>query len=187
VWTIFIWNDRSVHVFVDESIRNDTYLLCAVWLRPNDLLRARSTMRSLCHHGQRRVHMVKERASSRREILTRVTGLPFIARIYHCDGHPVAARARCLETLLDDLRGQQPPVTRLAIESMEGQDQRDREVIFGSRYRHAELDALSYEHLKGHEEPLLAVADVVAWAYGARGDWRRRVECVVEKVVPVGD
>lgn len=40
--------------------------------------------------------------------------------------------------------------------------------------------------MKGHEEPLLAIADVVAWAYGAGGDWRR-IESIVEKVVPAGE
>ena len=77
-------------------------------------------------------------------------------------------------------------VKRLAIEPMEGQDHRDREVVVRSRYRNPQLDGLSYEHLRGHEEPLLAVVDVVAWADGAGGDWRRRVESLAEKVVPAG-
>lgn len=35
--------------------------------------------------------------------------------------------------------------------------------------------AATYEHLAPHEEPLLWVADGVAWAWGAGTDWRRRV------------
>lgn len=35
--------------------------------------------------------------------------------------------------------------------------------------------SLTYEHMRPHEEPILWVSDAVAWAYGAGGDWRRRV------------
>jgi len=175
-----------VQVFVDESIRGETYMLCAVRFRPGDLLAARNAMRALCHHGRRRVHMVKESASARREILARVCELPGAARIYVADGHPVPTRANCLAGLLDDLCTLDPPARRLTLESMEGQDHRDREVIVRGRYGRPVLDALTYEHMRGHEEPLLAVADVIAWAYGAGGDWRRRAEAVTEKVVRIG-
>jgi hypothetical protein len=42
---------------------------------------------------------------------------------------------------------------------------------------------LTYEHVRSADEPLLWVADVVAWAYGAAGDWRRRTEKVIGKVI----
>lgn len=51
-----------MHVFVDESIRGGTYLLCAARFRAGDLLATRAVMRTLCKPGQRRVHMAKEQA-----------------------------------------------------------------------------------------------------------------------------
>jgi hypothetical protein len=36
------------------------------------------------------------------------------------------------------------------------------------------------------EEPLLWVSDAVAWAMGAGGDWRRRVEPMIDEVVRLG-
>ena len=38
-------------------------------------------------------------------------------------------------------------------------------------------------HLSPYEEPLLWVSDAVAWAVGAGGDWRRRVEPMIDEVV----
>ena len=45
---------------------------------------------------------------------------------------------------------------------------------------------LEYRHLSPYEEPLLWVSDAVAWAMGAGGDWRRRVEPMIDEVVRLG-
>jgi hypothetical protein len=37
-----------------------------------------------------------------------------------------------------------------------------------------------------HEEPLLWVPDAIAWAVGRGGDWRRRAEPLLDKVVDLG-
>jgi hypothetical protein len=60
-----------MHVYVDESARS-LYLMCAVSVSPSRLKDARKAMRDLCRPGQRRIHMVKERDSRRREILDEV-------------------------------------------------------------------------------------------------------------------
>lgn len=172
-----------MHVFVDESIRGGTYLLCAVRFRAGDLLLARATMRALCKPGQRRVHMAKEQPQRRREILAAVTGTPARARLYLAAGPPIVARATCLSRLLVDLGADSPPPVRLSLESSDGQDKRDRELIVAHRYAAPALDGMTYEHMRPHEEPLLAVPDVLAWAYGAGGDWRRRIGGVLDKVM----
>jgi hypothetical protein len=54
-------------------------------------------------------------------------------------------------------------------------DRRDRQGV------HLVLEALDvhgqmiYEHLRPFEEPLLWIPDAIAWAWGAGGDWRRRI------------
>jgi hypothetical protein len=40
--------------------------------------------------------------------------------------------------------------------------------------------ALVYEHVRAHLEPNLWAADAIAWAYGAGGDWRRRIRNLVD-------
>jgi len=39
--------------------------------------------------------------------------------------------------------------------------------------------SLIYEHMHVRDEPILWMSDAVAWAYGAGGDWRRRVSPIV--------
>ena len=45
---------------------------------------------------------------------------------------------------------------------------------------------LEYRHLSPYEEPLLWVSDAVAWAIRTGGDWRRRVEPMIDEVVRLG-
>jgi hypothetical protein len=56
--------------------------------------------------------------------------------------------------------------------------------VAGRRLHPALLDT-PYEHFRPHEEPLLSVADAVAWAYGAGGHWRTMVEQSIDKIVTV--
>jgi hypothetical protein len=43
-------------------------------------------------------------------------------------------------------------------------------------------ETLRYRHLRAHEEPLLAIPDAVAWCWAKGGEWRSRVEPLVEHV-----
>ena len=45
---------------------------------------------------------------------------------------------------------------------------------------------LTFGHASAHEEPLLWVPDAIAWAVGRGGDWRRRAEPLLDKVVDLG-
>ncbi len=40
-------------------------------------------------------------------------------------------------------------------------------------------------HVQPNREPLLWVPDIIAWAYGRGGEWKRSVEPLIEKVVLV--
>lgn len=171
-----------MHVFVDESERNGTYLLCAAIYDPADLPKARAILRGFAKPGQRRVHMVKERDSRRREILGAIATSRVRGRVYLCGGPAVAAREACLWQLLGDLTIARASTNSLILESMDGQDRRDRETIAKARKAIPSLRPLSYAQLRAHEEPLLAVADCIAWAYGAGGDWRKRINPLIEKI-----
>jgi hypothetical protein len=171
-----------VHVFVDESERHGTYLLCATAFHSSNLHKARTIMRGLAKAGQRRVHMVKEQDPRRREILNVIATSRTRARIYLCNGPAVAAREACLWQLLGDLTIASARTQVLVLEAMDGQDHRDRATIRRAREAMPLLTSVTYEQMRAHEEPLLAVADCVAWAFGAGGDWRRRVDPIIEKI-----
>jgi len=169
------------HAFVDESIRSG-YLLSAAVVATGDLAVARGKLRELCKPGQRRLHMKDESDSRRREILSALAGLEISVHLYRA---PTAgrsareARDRCFHALVPALV--ELGVDRLVIESC-GQDHRDVQVIHQALAPSQAWDDLDYLHLAPAAEPLLWAADVVAWAFGKGGDWRRRVDDLVGSV-----
>lgn len=44
-------------------------------------------------------------------------------------------------------------------------------------------DRLSWDHLDSVNDPLIWVSDVVGWAYGAGGDWLRRITPILADIV----
>jgi hypothetical protein len=172
-----------VHVFVDESHR-DAYLMCAARVDPQSLDGLRRLMRSFALRGQRRLHFVKERPGRKREILDVLARENFTARIYLCRGPAKIARILCLEQLVIDL--EEPRASRLVIEPVESLRAQDTEVIDRIARRHPGLEGLTHCHLSPGNEPLLWLPDAVAWAYGAGGEWRRRIEQVIDKVTHLG-
>lgn len=171
----------GAHVFVDESQRNGRYLLCAALVAPAALGDGRNLMRSLCQPRQRRLHFKTESDPRRRAILSQLARSEAHVRIYVSTGDEITARAECLTQLTSDLIGFD--ARRLVIESRQGRDQADRHVIFATLEAHDHAGSPTYEHMLPHEEPLLWIPDAVAWAYGAGGDWRRRVDPMISKVV----
>jgi len=72
---------------------------------------------------------------------------------------------------------------RLVLDSREDRDRYDESTIrtiLGGRPRDT---GLTYEHLNSAHELLLGVADVVAWCYGAGGDWRRRIMPMISELI----
>ncbi|MGH3720797.1 MAG: hypothetical protein ACRDRI_18515 [Pseudonocardiaceae bacterium] len=67
------------------------------------------------------------------------------------------------------------------IERLEGVEARDAQDVGDALRKADSLGALSYRHETHRVEPILWLADAVAWAAGARGDWRRRVDCLFAK------
>jgi hypothetical protein len=68
---------------------------------------------------------------------------------------------------------------RLVIESQQGQDARDKQIIFATLRERGAGDDFSYEHMRSYEEPGLWAADAIAWAFGAGRQWRGQVDAFV--------
>lgn len=163
----------SRHAFIDESTRGQSYLICAATVATGDLATTRAALRGLRAKGQRRIHFATESDPRRRSILAGISRLEVTSVVYvakHRD--QVAARSAIIRSAAGDLHGD--GVTRLVLESREGQDQRDRSDIY-SALGPRPNPRFEYTHDIGANEPLLWVPDAVAWAYGRGRDWRRRV------------
>ena len=173
----------SVHAFVDESQRV-RYTICAAVISPNNLRTVRQGMRSMLLPRQSRLHFVNESPQRRRILLDAMRELPVRTRLYISAEKEPIARQKAIEALLVDLLalgGQ-----RLVIECREAsQDERERRLIATAVQRGAAPAELSYNHLRARDEPLLWVADAVAWAYGAGPQWRPRADSLIDHVQDV--
>ena len=162
-----------VQVFVDESQRKH-YIICAAIISPNHLAQVRTSLHKLLLPGQRRLHFVDESKQRRQKCLTAMAELPVQARIYASPHNESVARKFLLDHLLNDLIPLQ--CERLVIESRGvNPDTRERSQI-AAAIRNGAAPQVIYHHMRPHEEPLLWVADAIAWAYGAGGEWRSLVE-----------
>lgn len=170
-----------MRVFVDESERRD-YFLCAVLVR-GPVEPVRTALRGLCRPGQRRIHFAKEQDARRRTVLAELGRMELTARVYCSPGSVRESREECIGALVADIA---PAGAReLTVESRESMNHLDIRVIDAALRKHG-TGELIYRHLRPHEEPVLWAADAIAWAVGAGGDWRRRVEPLVEELIRLG-
>lgn len=162
------------HAFADESHRKGQYLMCATAVSISDLPKTRRMLRDLRLRGQRRIHFANESDSRRKSILATLTHLDMTNAIYIAPGREqAAARRTILQKMVTDLRAQ--GVTRLVLDSRQGQDHKDRSTIHVLLQNDTE-SAFEYGHERSAHEPVLWVPDAVAWAWGRGGEWRRRAE-----------
>ena len=173
------------HVYADESKRG-RYLLVAVTIEDPDV--ARKAITSLILPGQRRLHMVRERDSRRRLILSTLVQLGLEAVIYDAGRdyrEDREARGACLTALATDLLGRGD--TRLVIEEDESELHADRLALYQATYGTRSAAGLTYVHDRASHDQLLAIPDAIAWSWPQGGDWRRRVGPLVTAVRDVGN
>ncbi|MFC7382087.1 hypothetical protein [Sphaerisporangium rhizosphaerae] len=118
--------------------------------------------------------------------MSRISVLAVEAHIYRSEmgGRPQrGVRDDCLRRMVPDLVAM--GVARLVIESC-NQDRQDRQVVREMAGKAQAVDRFEYLHGRPAVEPLLWLPDIVAWAYGKGGDWRRRTGSIVQKVTDVG-
>ncbi len=163
----------TLHAFVDESQRGRQYIICATIIDARLASAERTVLRGLRLRGQRRLHFGDESDQRRRQILSALAGLRLENQIIATtDRAPTAAREKVLRELVQILTTRE--VTRLVLDSRQGQDHVDRSTIRRAAHESGN-SSLEYRHDQSAAEPLLWVPDAVAWAWGRGGDWRRRI------------
>lgn len=175
----------TFHAYVDESKAGD-YLLAATLVDVVGVHRARQEVRRLVLPRQSRVHMKHESDRRRRIILSALADLGIGTTVYRAAGPrdrtQIARRRACLVRLVADVHA---GCDRLVLESDETQDARDRRDLLEITRGVGCREALSYEHRRAGQEPLLALPDVVAWCWARGGEWRRRAAPLTTAVVDV--
>ena len=139
----------------------------------------RETMSSLALHGQ--VHFRKESVNRRPVLIEAVSALPVQAIAVVAVRAPgtsqVEARRQCLRAIVESL--QERDVARLVLDRTSGAAD-DGRTLRGARRPEP---FLTFEHRSSREEPMLWVADGVAWAVGARGQWPARLGPMLTGVI----
>lgn len=175
------------HVYVDESKRRDFVLVSAVVV-PRSLSEARRAIRGLYLPGQNSIHMVKEKSSRQRQILSRIAQIDVAVALYVVPKGTfkteVVARRRCLEELVLDMSA--TGCTDLVIERDDTLAAADRRVIRAQLERTGQLDAIRYSHAKVQSEPLLVIPDAIAWAWPQKA-MKSQCEPVVTTVKTLTD
>lgn len=172
-----------IHAFIDESRRGHTYLMAVVLVTPPQLTPLRQQMRQLLLPGERELHFKKEKDPRRKHLATRLSALAVESLIYtcECDRREEPARQACVTALTVDLV--KNGVQRMVLDSREVRNQHDRATIKRTLADTGCTPAVTYEHLEGPSEPLLWIADGIAWCWGARGPWREAISPLITGVV----
>ncbi|WP_243727105.1 hypothetical protein [Actinocrispum wychmicini] len=163
-------------MFVDETKARGV-LLTAAAVHPADLAAARRAIRGLVMPGQRRIHFIQENDGRRKMILDRIAEFSPLATIY--DGSALPRRRQreaCLRELVTDLVIQDARM--LVLERDDSIVDMDNRVLY-ARIHEVNCVKLRYEHLRTHEEPLLAIPDAIAWCWQRGDPWRQRVREMV--------
>ena len=174
---------RPTDAFVDESIRGQRYLMACVLVQAHDMLVMRADVGTLAGTKSSRVHFNAELDSRRQVLLETFAGFSIESFVVVCRRrHGVTefqARTRCLAYIVGAL--QLRSIDRLVIESRQD-DVDDERTIHRHRQREPRL---VFEHRRGVDEPLLWIADGVAWSVGAGPRWSDLLGTNLSQVVEV--
>lgn len=168
--------------FADETVRNSRYGIAVIVVCPCRAAPLRKLVRGLVRPGVRRLHFTRQQDRDRRQFLARIEQEDLGAIFVTMRGRERDARSACWAALVPRLLAL--GVTELAIEQMEGGEDRDRRDIRAALIKEGRVRDFCYAHVDPRHEPLLWVADAVAWAAGAGGRWRERVELILARGGP---
>ncbi|MCI4063069.1 hypothetical protein MRQ36_10960 [Micromonospora sp. R77] len=168
-------------MFVDETKERGLLVAAAVVIE-SDVVGVRREVRKLILPGQRRIHFHKERDDRRVQILTALRPLGVRVTIYDATSYRSvkAARDACLVALVADLA--KIAAARLVLEQDDSTHKADRDLLFREVRLAGIADQLRYDHMRAHEECLLAIPDAVAWSWAKGGRWRAAVRPIVAEV-----
>ena len=172
----------TAHVFVDETKRYG-YVLVAAALAGGDLEPLRKTLRAMVLPGQRRLHMNDESDPRRKSIAAAIVDNPLSAVVYDAGRrhrNERERRAACLRALVVDAAARRDEL--IVIERDRSLIRFDDQVLIEATRAAGCRETLRWQHDSAAAELLLVVPDAIAWCWAKGGDWRRRVEPVVEAV-----
>lgn len=172
---------RATHWFVDET-KSGTYIVVVAAVSADAIAACRKELRNLLRPGQRSLHFTKESHATRRAALRVIAVSQVEVVVYRVVAKLPAAIAReaCLRQIARDSLAAEP--SRIVIERDESVVASDRRWLreeLGARRRRS----VEFVHLDKHEEPLLWVADALAWCIQRGRPWTDLIARLSSRVV----
>ncbi|HEY0636432.1 MAG TPA: hypothetical protein VGD67_02190 [Pseudonocardiaceae bacterium] len=158
--------------FVDETTRGRLYGLASALGCQCQLAAIRRVARGRLRAGQRRLHFSNESERDRKAFLSAVVRTPVLGAFVTTTPGP-SARSDCWAQLVPWLVT--IGVVKLRIESIDGTEARDRRDIRMALDSKNLVGRLCYRHERPENEPMLWIADAIAWSVGKGGHWRERL------------
>lgn len=151
--------------FTDESLRGKTFVMVAVVVDTHRVNECRATVGQFRRANQVRVHMAKERPARRKQFLDVVGQLAVTTaavRVSTSGRTAVETRAAAIAATTRLVHAER--ATKWTIDSVTQADrERDRRTIAAVLRALPNADRRVYDHERSSAEPLLWVADAVAW------------------------
>lgn len=165
--------------FADETRRQGRYGIAVVIVCPCQVKIVSKIMQGSVGPGRRRSHFSKLRDRDRRLVVSQFAPENIRALYASARGRQTDARSECWRMLVPQLVGL--GVVELAIEQIEGSEARDRKDIRAALVAVGRESDLTYAHKDPVGEPMLWVADAIAWCAGAGETWRARIALILHQ------
>lgn len=170
----------GMRYLIDET-KAKGYVLVAVACPDSRVREIRATVSALVMPGQRSLHMKSEGMARRKKIADAIALLTVDVWVLDASGgsgKEHERRARALNSLLDEVSG---AAARFVFDRDTTMERFDRRLMSAvpSHVRPTHV------HHNRHEEPLLALPDVIAWCWARGGEWRRRLDRLAIRVIEV--
>lgn len=168
-------------LFIDES-KSKNYLLVCFAAEDKNVIALRKSIKVLLLPGQRSIHFQKESDRVRKRIISTLLGLNVKCLVFRVAGR-IALEARRISIQKMVTFGSQSGYGRFVFELDETSLHEDVKVLNELTYSKQLIGEVSWDHIERHHEPLLWVADAVAWCINRGGDWARMVRPMILETI----
>ena len=161
--------------YIDES-KSKNYLLALNLVLPGDQTLLRKTLNTQLLAGQRSFHFRKESKRRRNQIVQKLLSLDIRVVIFSLKGKSDIEARKCLIThVRKNLRKLE--ISSLVFELDQSCFVSDVRLLNQLR------PEVNWDHRERHLEPLLWVADAVAWCVNRGGEWERMVRPLILQTI----
>lgn len=164
-------------LYLDES-KAKNYVFIGILVPDGDAPRLRKRVSALKMPRQRSIHFVKEAESRRKKLIQEFLEIGIQAvKISSELKDKLDAREACIRKLAKET--QTLNCHSLVFERDESVITKDEAWLKSELRLLTLVEPVGFQHFSRHEEPILWVADAIAWCDSRGGDWAKKVQSMI--------